>query len=457
MRSCRIPKQRLRRTPPSSTKLSPMIPAPAAHPKTAARRAALRALVSSEKSEMVAPDFSVLDALVRPFAREIYSGTQRWRAKLDWTLAPLLSKPLSKLDAPVRAALRLAIYERLEGHTPPHALASEYAGLMRGEKLASATAFVNAITRRLPETYRAAPTLLAARLATDYAHPNWLVERYLKRFGAVETEALLCANQTRAPLCLRVNTLQTTRESVLSELGSSGIAAHAGALSPDAIIVDEGLDPARLPAWNRGDVFAQDEAAQLVARFASPEAGSRVLDCASAPGGKATHLAQLMENRGEIVALDLAPGRVKLVEQNAARLGISVIQTRAFDLKLFVDEAGFDLVLLDAPCSGTGTFRRRPDAKWNRTPEDLKELISLQRALIDAAARHVRPGGVLVYSTCSLEIEENQGQASAFTERSGWETVAPDNLVSANENWIQTAPHREGADGMFAAKWRRPL
>lgn len=434
-----------------------MTSALAVHPKTAARRAALRALVSSEKSELVAPDFSLVETAVRPFAREIYSGTQRWRARLDWNLAPLLSKPLGKLDAPVRAALRLAIYERLEGHTPPHALASEYAGLMRGEKLASATAFVNAITRRLPDSYRDTPPQLAARLSVEHAHPQWLVERYLKRLGADETAALLQANQTRAPLCLRVNTLETSRESALHELQNAGIAARFGALSPDALIIDEGLDPTRLPAWNRGELFAQDEAAQLVAHFANPQPGNRVLDCASAPGGKSTHLAQIMENRGEIVALDLAPGRLKLVAQNAARLGVSIIQTRAVDARSFVDEHGFDLVLLDAPCSGTGTFRRRPDAKWRRTPEAIRELVKLQRELLDATARLVKPGGALVYSTCSLETEENDAQARAWSERFGWQLIALSGATSTPEGWAQTWPHLHGTDGMFAAKWTRPL
>ena len=236
--------------------------------------------------------------------------------------------------------------------------------------------------------------------------------------------------------------------------------ARAGTLSPDAIMLDGG-DPTQLPGWNDGDFFVQDEAAQLVAHYAAPQAGERVLDLAGAPGGKATHCAQLMENRGQILCVDIAPGRLKLVRENAARLGISIMRVQTADVRARDSHAEpADLVLLDAPCLGTGTLRRRPDAKWRKTPNALAELVELQRELLDAAAQLVKPGGALVYSTCSLEPEENAEQARAFTQRSGWTIErAPDwtSDLQTPEGWLQTWPHREGSDGMFAAKWRRPV
>ena len=424
------------------------------HPKTAARQLALRALVRSENSDMVAPDFRDLDASVRPFARELYSGTQRWRGRIDWSLAPLLSKPLSKIDAPVRAALRLAAYEKLVLQTPPHAFVGEYAGLMRDERVTSAVGFVNAIARRLPDNWRPAPPDLPQRLAVEFSHPQWLVARYLKTLGEAETELLLRANNERAPLCLRANTLRVSRDELLRRVPG----ARAGELSPDAILLDGG-DPTQLPGWDDGDFFVQDEAAQLVARYAAPQASESVLDLAGAPGGKATHCAQLMRNRGHILSVDIAPGRLKLVRENAGRLGISIIETRAADAREF-DGARADLVMLDAPCLGTGTLRRRPDAKWRKTPAALAQLVELQRELLEAAARFVKPGGALVYSTCSLEPEENSEQARAFTNRSGWTVEAAPNRMRAlrtPEGWLQSWPHRHGTDGMFAAKWRRPL
>ena len=424
------------------------------HPKTAARQAALRALVRSESHDLVAPDFRDLSPDVRPFARELYSGTQRNRARLDWTLQPLLSKPLAKIDAPVRAALRLAAYEKLVLGTPPHGFVGEYAGLMRDERKSSAVGFVNAIARRLPDSWRDLPNDLPQRLAIEFSHPTWLVQRYAKRLGAPETEELLRANNARAPLCLRANTLRISRDELLERLPG----ARAGELSPDALLIDGGGDPTRLPGWDDGEFFVQDEAAQLVAHYAAATAGESVLDLAGAPGGKATGCAQLMHNQGQILSVDIAPGRLKLVHENAARLGISIIQVRAADVREF-DGALADLVMLDAPCLGTGTLRRRPDAKWRKTPQSLAELVRLQRELLDAAAKKVKPGGALVYSTCSLEPEENDEQARAFTQRSGWPTeTAPFwmNAATTSEGWLQTWPHRHGTDGMFAAKWRRP-
>ncbi len=423
------------------------------HPKTAARQLALRALMRSESNDMVAPDFRDLDIGVRPFAREIYSGTQRQRGRIDWTLKPLLSTPLVKLDAPIRAALRLATYEKLVLQTPPHGFVGEYAGLMREENKTSAVGFVNAVARRIPDVWREAPTDTPQKLAIEFSHPQWLVQRYIKALGTEQAAQLLEANNSRAPLCLRANTLKVSRDELLERLPN----AREGALSPEAILLDGG-DPTRLPGWAEGELFAQDEAAQLVAHYANPQAGDFVLDLAGAPGGKATHCAQLMKNQGRILSVDIAPGRLKLVRENAARLGISIMRVQAADLREFEGELA-DIVLFDAPCLGTGTLRRRPDAKWRKTPQALAELVVLQRELLDAAAKQVKPGGALIYSTCSLEPEENAGQAHAFTQRSGWAIeTAPDWMEAAktDEGWLQSWPHRHGTDGMFAAKWRRP-
>ena len=297
---------------------------------------------------------------------------------------------------------------------------------------------------------------LPQQLAIEFSHPQWLVQRYIKQLGADEARQLLRANNERAPLCLRANTLKVSRDELLRRLPN----ARAGALSPDAILLDGG-DPTQLPGWNDGDFFVQDEAAQLVAHYAAPISGQRVLDLAGAPGGKATHCAQLMGNRGSILCVDIAPGRLKLVRENAARLGISILRVQTGDVRALVNDDGIevaDLVLLDAPCLGTGTLRRRPDAKWRKTPNALAELVELQRELLDAAAKLVVPGGALVYSTCSLEPEENAEQARAFTQRTGWPIErAPDwtRDLQTSEGWLQTWPHRDGSDGMFAAKWRR--
>jgi 16S rRNA (cytosine967-C5)-methyltransferase len=445
------------------------------HPKTAARQAALRALVAVEREEKpLNSALEIVESLrvpteTRPFARELATGTLRHLSRLDWTLAPLLKKPLHKLDAPVRAGLRLAAYESTLLSTPAPVIAHEYAGMMRGEKLSSAVAFVNAIVRRLPSTPRSSPDIAvdaALHLATEYSHPQWLVERWLARFDLEECRTLLERNNHIAPLNLRVNSLKTSRETVLAALQARGLKAQQSTLSPLGIVVESAGSPVEWPEWKAGLIIAQDEAAQLVALLAAPQAGQTVYDLASAPGGKTTHLAQLMNDEGQIVAADRAAGRLKLVEDNARRLKIASIRTVASDVDAFVagDWPAADVVLLDAPCLGTGTLRRRPDAKWRKTAEQLAELVSLQKQLLDAAAALVKSGGVLVYSTCSLEPEENEEQVAAFLARHrGWQLAEPQSTlepVQTVQGAIQALPQRHGTapfgcDGMFAARLQR--
>jgi 16S rRNA (cytosine967-C5)-methyltransferase len=340
---------------------------------------------------------------------------------------------------------------------------------MRAERLTSAVAFVSAVARRLPEQSRAAPDAgehPVAHLAVEYSHPQWLVERWLRHWGFAECAALCESNNRIAPLTLRVNTLRTQPQEIIDRLRARGLDAAPGNLSPVAVVVQNAGDPSQWPEWNEALIIAQDEAAQLVSLLAAPQPGQTVIDAAAAPGGKTTHLAQLMNDSGALVACDVAPGRLKLVRENAERLGIKSIQLQEGDIRHLATELpAADIVLLDAPCLGTGTLRRRPDAKWRKTAQQLNELTQLQKELLDAAATVVRPGGALVYSTCSLEVEENEEQARAWLQRHpDWHVEPPGDYptgtnealeVVTTDGFLQTLPHRHGCDGMFAVKWRR--
>ena len=343
--------------------------------KTRARLGAIAALVAIEEHDAILgaalEKQNLGEALA--FSREISSGVLRHRARLDWTIAPLLKKPLHKLDAPVRAALRLALYERIELQMHIAVVADEYAGAMRAFHLKYSVGFVNAVARRLPDRWRDVHPRwpLAQKLATEFSHPQWLVERWLQQFGESECVALLETNNGRAPLALRVNTLRANRDEVRNALCERGLKARDGSLSPDAIVVEDAGSPLDWPEWTTGKIIAQDQAAQMVSLFLKPQPGWKIADVAAAPGGKTTHLAQLMNDEGEILACDVAPGRIKLVQQNVARLGLKSIQTRVGDWRKIMESTPeyrrtFDAVLLDAPCLGTGTLRRRPDAKWKK-------------------------------------------------------------------------------------------
>jgi 16S rRNA (cytosine967-C5)-methyltransferase len=347
-------------------------------------------------------------------------------------------------------------------------LVDEYAEAIRAAHLRSAVGFVNAVARRLPTQFIPSPDAAkdaVAFLAIEYSHPVWVVERWLKRLGFEACAALCHSNNEVAPLHLRVNTLKITREHVIDSLRERGLAARAGTLSRDAVVVERGKEslgsPQHWPEWQSGWMLAQDEAAQCVGRLAAPREGDAVVDACAAPGGKSTHLAQMMKDKGIVLACDLAPGRLKLVRENAQHLGLECIETRAGNfLELSGSLPKADLVLLDAPCLGTGTWRRRPDARWRKTKQQLRELVALQRELLHAAAFVVKPSGVLVYSTCSLESEENQEQAHWFLERHpGWildtgEVDEPLRVLRTEQGHLQTWPHHHNCDGMFAAKFR---
>jgi 16S rRNA (cytosine967-C5)-methyltransferase len=330
------------------------------HPKTQARRGALQALVALENSDV--PLASALNDLHLPaeaqgFARELVSGVCRTRSRLDHTLKPLLKKPLPKLDPPVRAALRLATYERCVLNTPHSAIVDQYAEAMRAAHLRSAVGFVNAVARRLPPKFIASPDAekdAVAFLSVEYSHPVWIVARWLKRLGIEACTALCQSNNTVAPLHLRANSMKTTRDRVLDSLRARGLDARPGALSLDAIVVERGDaalgSPQHWPEWQNGWILAQDEAAQCVGRLADPSEGDSVVDACAAPGGKSTHLAQMMKDKGTVLACDLAPGRLKLVRENAQHLGLECVETRSGDfLELSRQLPHVDLVLLMHP------------------------------------------------------------------------------------------------------------
>jgi 16S rRNA (cytosine967-C5)-methyltransferase len=278
-------------------------------------------------------------------------------------------------------------------------------------------------------------------LEKKYSHPRWMIERWIAQFGEEECERICAANNEEAPLCLRVNSKLTTRAKVLLGLIERGIIAKAGNFSPDSIIVENAVSFTDWPEWQRGELIVQDEAAQKVGILANPQKGWTVYDLCAAPGGKTTHLAQLMDG-GNVQAFDLTEKRAQLVRDNCARLKFTNVKVLSGDFRQF-DLAPADLVLLDAPCSGTGTLRRHPDIKWSKSPEQVSQLAELQKNLLNHAATLVRPGGFLVYSTCSIEREENQEQANNFLENhAGWREW---------ERW-ESLPGNENADGAFAIK-----
>jgi 16S rRNA (cytosine967-C5)-methyltransferase len=298
-------------------------------------------------------------------------------------------------------------------------------------------------------------------LATRCSFPTWLAARWLARYGVEEAEALMRALNTRPPLTVRANTLRTSREQLAARLAEEErVSTRATRLAPEGLVVEDGGDPGGWRVFVEGACVVQDEASMLVARLLEPAGGATNADVCAAPGTKTTHLAQLMGDRGRVLAFDPQPGRLARVDEAAARLGVTIAETVAGSVETLAPRwAGLcDGVLVDAPCSNLGVLRRNPEVKWRRQPADLVAAADRQRAILAAAATLVRPGGRLVYATCSLEPEENDHVAGAFL------TAHPGFAVDPPVAWpvgpdaagfVRCLPHRHGTDGFTAIRFRR--
>ena len=413
-----------------------------------------------------------LDPRERALAWELAYGVCRWQGLLDHYLAAFSNKPLNKLSPEVLTLLRMGAYqilklERIPDRAAVHATVEAASSLPRWK-----SGFVNAVLRslardreriRLPERSRDP----AAYLALTESHPGWLVARWLGELGEERAEALLKADNRPPGLCLRVNRLAATREEVLDRLGAAGLDPRPGEYAPQAVYV-AGSSVALLEEILSGSgpapFQAQAEAAQAVAPLAAPGPGMRVLDLCAGVGGKSLHLAELSGDRAEIVALDISAPRIEAGKRAVKKAGLSSIRfVQADALKIGLEELGgrpFDMVLIDAPCSGSGVLAGRPDLRWRLGPDSPARMARLQERLLSAGARLTGPGGVLVYATCSLFPEENRERVRAFLDRHpefALEEAAP--LLPGplrplidREGFLSTSPGEHGLDGFFGAR-----
>ncbi|WP_406678235.1 16S rRNA (cytosine(967)-C(5))-methyltransferase RsmB [Moorella sp. ACPs] len=414
-----------------------------------------------------------LEGRDRTLATELaYSAIKAWQT-LDWALGLFLKYPLAKLPPWIRCLLRLGGAQLLYlPRIPARAAIYETVELAKKYGHRGTVGLVNGILRNLERRKEDLPypepaSDPAGYLALRYYHPRWLVDKWLEQFGYEETEALCRVNNGPAPMAIRANTLKTTVAGLAARLQGEGASVRPAPYAPEGLIV-EGLGAVEAsPSFQEGLFYVQDEGSQLVGHALKPEPGSFVIDASAAPGGKTTHLAQLMANRGTILACDVHPSRLELIKENCRRLGVTCVQTALADAR----ELGrrypglADYLLIDAPCSGLGVLRRRPDARWRKELAGIKELARLQLEMLLGARRALKPDGVLVYSTCSLAPEENQEVIRQFLEQAQefslvslkpWLPVVPSDLeAAASQGWVQFLPQRHGTDGFFIARLRR--
>lgn len=397
-------------------------------------------------------------------------GALRWRGRIDWVLSSLLRKPLKELDPVIRNLLRLGGYELLFlDRIPAYATVNELVELARTRTGPGKSRLVNAVLRRIAGREREewSPPPASNKIEDVSAlvsHPPWLVRLWRKQFGENQSRQLMDANNKVAPLVLRANRRRTNREDLVRRLRSRGIEARPGIWSPLAVHVHGAASPANLTEFQEGLCQVQGEASQLVGFLVDPKPGMRTLDMCAAPGGKTTHMAELMNDSGEVLAYDVSKRGLNRIANNARRLGLHSIRASEGDAthSLPGGSEGFDRVLVDAPCSGLGTLRAHPEIRWRRTQEDLGRLAALQGNILTQAASRVRPGGVLVYATCTLSRVENEALVEAFVERHTEFTVedATSHLPSpahamTTGHYFVALPHRHDTDGFFAARIRR--
>ena len=446
-----------------------------------AREAALRALVDIDEKNAYAQqardrvlenvDLAMRD---RAFCTQLIFGVTKHRKTIDHIIGTFSTRPIRKMDPVTRNTLRLGVYQiRCLEQVPSHAAVYECVALAKKHAHVGSAGFVNAVLRSLlrnPDAIRFPDYAQEpiAHISLKHSHPEWLVSRWIKRFGPEETERLCQVNNEEPPVTIRTNTLKITRDALISKLGHEGFEAVPSDLVDEAIEIGNTGDLFNHESYSSGMFIAQDIASMLVSYVLSPMPNVHVLDLAAAPGGKTTHIAQLMGDRGQIVACDVLEHRLALISENLQRLGIVSVKPMLCDGCRLPDDIGamkFDKVLLDAPCSGTGVLRRRADLRWKRTDEDLRDLVVLQRELLESAAHLVKPGGVLVYSTCSIESEENSEQICDFLQehiefsKDHAESYLPAEFRTAfpdqGKPFVNTFPHTHGIDGFFIARLTR--
>ena len=431
---------------------------------TDARIAAAAILADLRGGELLDPVFdrraASLDARDRRWVRELVYGALRRRAMLDALLSERVRGGLARLDADVGDLLRLGAYQLLHMRSvPAYAAIAQTVELAKRRHGIGASKLVNAVLRRVDRERGAlavpTPPDPVDALALRHSHPRWLVARWVARWGAEDTEALLAANNREAPLVARPYGI--VREQLEATLESAGVHVAEVPLSRDSIeLVGPVSSLTELGAFRQGLFYIQDPGASLVTDYAAIEPGSTAADLCAAPGGKSL---ELTRRASLVVAGDISFGRLARVLENARRVDARSILPIVADAR-FPALRPLDAVLVDVPCTGTGTFRRHPDARWRLKPSDLAVMGALQRAIIRAAATVVRPGGLLVYSTCSLEPEENDAQVESFLADHPDFTLEPppEGAVPAaalDAGRLRVLPQRHGTDGAFAARLRR--
>lgn len=406
----------------------------------------------------------------RGLLTELVYGVLRRQGTLDHIISHCSSQRIDKLERGVHLLLRLGLYQAFFLDRVPVSAAVNETVKLAHTLAPRAVGFINAVLRRADRERNTIPypdkdSDPIGFISACYSNPPWITADWIGQLGVNDTEALAQAMLATPPFTVRCNTLKMDREELHARLDTEGVTAETARYSPFALHLSGPIQLGRLPSFREGLFTVQDESSQMAAILLAPRPAERVLDLCAAPGGKTTHLAQLMDNRGAILACDAAPRKLVLVEETAARLGIDIITTNPLNAAKplpFQKETEFDKILVDAPCSGLGVLRRNPEGKWWKSRQNVAELVSIQKAILRNAANCLAESGTLLYATCSTTREENEEVIDDFLSR------RPDFMLEdlrelfpaftglfTDRGFFRSWPHRHGMDGFFAARLRR--
>jgi len=405
----------------------------------------------------------------RALYAELVYGVLRRQGTLDHILQQLLEKPMIELDPQALIILRIGLYQlTCLDRIPESAAVNESVNLAKlitpGTSGLINAVLRNYLRRRDTISFPDLTSTPSAAIAVRHSQPEWLAEQWLDQLGVAEAELHAEASSLQPPLTLRVNTLRTSRDQLLQEFALQGISAAPCRFSPDGITMAGRHTVTTLPGFEIGHFAVQDEASQVAGMLLGAQAGERVWDACAAPGGKSGHLAQQMDDRGELIATDISRSKLTRVQENMRRLGISCLSTAVADLhqSTTFPDGSFDRILLDAPCSGLGVIRRNPEAKWRLFSGDITRLAAVQKTLLKNIAARLKPKGVLLYATCSTSEAENEEVIEDFLSQHPGFVL--ENLNELFPQWselftfygmLRTWPHRHGTDGFFAARIKR--
>ncbi|MEH7222510.1 16S rRNA (cytosine(967)-C(5))-methyltransferase RsmB [Bacillus sp. JJ1566] len=445
--------------------------------KTNVRNVALEILLQIEKNQ--AYSNLLLNQMIKKhevsgkdvgLLTEIVYGTIQRRDTLDFYLAPFLKKS-KKLDQWVRILLRLSLYQMLFlDRVPERAIFFEAVEIAKKRGHKGTASLVNGVLRSIQR--EGVPSLdqltdEVERIAIETSHPIWLVKRWVRQMGLEETRKMCEVNCLPPEQTARANLMKTTKEELIHMLDVDGIEAEKGSVSVDAIKAVRG-NLAHAKAFKEGYFTIQDESSMLVARALGVEKDDQILDSCAAPGGKTTHIAELLNNTGKVFSIDLHEHKIKLINEAVNRLGLENVETKALDSRKareFFEAGSFDRILVDAPCSGFGVIRRKPDIKYSKLESDNENLAKIQLDILTAVSSLLKKDGILVYSTCTIDYEENEGVIKTFLEQhkdfildETIENYLPEIVKPYIKNGqLQLYPHYFGTDGFYIARLRKQV